>query len=60
MPTAPSALPGISRVFACPIFCCQKDFALTIANGSSLWDFASKFFKPCWVPLWGMVTWGKL
>jgi hypothetical protein len=34
--------------------------ALTIANGSRLSDIASKFLKFCWVPLQGVVTWGKI
>ena len=43
-----------------PIFMSpNKSSALTIANGSSPCDIASKFLKSCWVPLPGMVTWGR-
>jgi hypothetical protein len=38
----------------------DKSSALTIANDSRLSDIASKFLKFCWVPLQGMVTWGKI
>jgi len=38
----------------------NKNSALTIANGSNLNELASKFLKTCWIPLWGMVTWGSI
>jgi hypothetical protein len=43
-----------------PIFVASKISALTIANGSSLSEIASKFLKFCCVPLPGMVTWGTI
>jgi hypothetical protein len=38
----------------------EPESALTIANGSSLSEIASKFLKYCWVLLPGIVTWGKI
>jgi lipoprotein-anchoring transpeptidase ErfK/SrfK len=37
----------------------NESLALTIADGSSLSEIASKFLKSYWVPLLGRVTWGK-
>jgi hypothetical protein len=48
------------RVRSAHFFVASKISALTIANGSSLSEIASKFLKFCSVPLPGMVTWGTI
>jgi hypothetical protein len=48
------------RVRSAQFFVASKISTLTIANGSSLSEIASKFLKFCCVPLSGMVTWGTI